>query len=205
MQRAIEGLYRVEAPGAVGDFVLSREQRDRLGPEGARRPDEQLLLHENEEGLSVGLFLDEQLLGCLEGEPIPEEHLPAFLVALEGVSHFVYATVRARDERCFSALELELQAEIDKYVVTLLGTWRSHGPARGDLRRRLFQSVRYHDDLSDEERARYQAANEAADAYAAALEQRFVRRRAVDELLGEVRRFWRLDCAGKLDRIRKAA
>jgi hypothetical protein len=32
-----------------------------------------------------------------------------------------------------------------------------------------------------------------------------VRRRAVDDLLGEVRRFYRLDCAGKLDHIARRA
>ena len=38
-------------------------------------------------------------------------------------------------------------------------------------------------------RRRYQAANEAADAHARSLEQRFIKRRAVDQLLTEVRRF----------------
>ena len=35
----------------------------------------------------------------------------------------------------------------------------------------------------------------------AALESRFVSRRALGELLADVRRFYRLDCVGKLDHI----
>ncbi len=44
------------------------------------------------------------------------------------------------------------------------------------LRRRLYGDVRFADDLDEEERARYQAANSGADRYAGALERCFVPR-----------------------------
>ena len=45
-----------------------------------------------------------------------------------------------------------------------------------------------------------------ADDYAAALEERYVRRRSLGGLFDEVRRFYRLGCGGKLGHIaRKAA
>ena len=53
--------------------------------------------------------------------------------------------------------------------------------------------------------SRYALANEAANEYAASLETRFVRRRAADELLEELRRFYQQGLAGKLDRIARAA
>ena len=48
------------------------------------------------------------------------------------------------------------------------------GPTPG-LRRRLYGDVRFADDLDDEERARYRAANSGANRYADALERRYVR------------------------------
>lgn len=211
VQRALEGLYRVEAPGAVDEFMLSEEDRASLGVE--RTPREQLLLRHDPAGrtLDVGLFVDEPTLARLgAASPLSDEQLPDYLLAVEGVSHFLYVMVRAQAERPFSALELELQAEVDKYLLVLLGSWHHAGGEPGALRERLFRRVRYHEDLSPEERERYQQANAAADTYAGQLEDRYVKRRAVDDMLGEVRRFYRMDCAGKLDHIarrraRKAA
>jgi hypothetical protein len=204
LQRALEALYRIDRNEDVRDFVISGETRAALGVE--RAPGEQLLLRQDPESrtLDVGLFVDELALRRLAGE-FGEERLPEYLLAVEGVSHFVYVMARARAERPFSALELELQAEVDKYLLSLLGTWPHHGPPPTDLRKRLFKRVHYHADLTDEERDRYKTANDAADEYCGQLEHRYVRRRAVDDMLGEVRRFWRLDCGGKLDHIVKKA
>ena len=129
-----------------------------------------------------------------------------FLVAVEGVSHFLYVMVRARAERPFSALELELQAEVDKYLLALLIAWAADRRGPEGLRERLFSRIRLHADLSDEEVERYKTANAMAGEYAASLEARFVRHRALGPLLDETRRFYRLGCAEKLDHIaRKAA
>ena len=39
---------------------------------------------------------------------------------LEGISHFNYLVLRAADDRSVTLLELELQAEVDKFVGTYL-------------------------------------------------------------------------------------
>src|SRR5207302_5421936 len=114
LQRALEALYRIERGDDVADFVITDEARTALGV--ARAPGEQLLLCSDPERrtLDVGLFVDELALRRLQGS-FGEERLPEYLLAVEGVSHFVYVMARARAERPFSALELELQAEVDKY------------------------------------------------------------------------------------------
>ena len=123
----------------------------------------------------------------------------------EGVSHFVYLAHRAQAERVVSAVELELQAEVDKYAVALLVGWDQTGAPPPDLRRRLFDRVQLLGDLSDEERSRYQLANQAANEYAASLEARYVRRGAIADMLAELRRFYLLGLSGKLDRIARRA
>ncbi len=207
LQGGLESMYRVETDLDVCDFLVGGDERDALQVE--RAPREQLLIRRDDDGLQLGLFVDERTLENLAmRDPrrrLDAQNLQDFLLAVEGVSHFVYLVHRARQERPVSAVELELQAEVDKYLVALLVSWNQNGEPPGDLRERLFANIRFAGDLSREERERYELANSAADEYASSLEQRFVRTRAVDDMLGEVRRFYRKGLAEKLEYISQLA
>ena len=206
LQRGLERLYRVATGVEVDHFVIDEATRDRFDlPRAAR---EQLLVREGDDGLDLALYVDAAVLARLAdhdpGARLDHRNTAAFLYALEGVSHFVYTIVCARADRPVSALELELQAEVDKYVTCLLATDAAPA-ASAAWRRRLFHDVAYEDDLDDDERDRYRAANENARRYAASLERRFVARRSILDMLEELRRFYRLSLAGKLAHIDKAA
>jgi hypothetical protein len=117
------------------------------------------------------------------------------------VSHFLCLVFCAGQERPVSQLELELQGEIDKYVTclfTLLAQRDGPPPELGGL---LFRRFAYDDRLSIEERDRYATANEQAARYAAHLDRRYVRPGRLGALLTELRRFYRLSFAEKLERI----
>ena len=206
MQRGLEGMYRIETELQVGDFVIDAEARQRLGV--SRMPREQLLLSEQDGALEVGLFVDEAVLRNLArhdpGRRLHEANFGDFLLALEGVSHFVYLIWCARGQRPVSALELELQAEVDKYVTCLLTLGTE--PRRSDvLRQRLFERFVFEDDLDAEERDRYRAANENARRYSASLERRYVHHRRITDMLDELRRFYRMSLPAKLEHITSAA
>jgi hypothetical protein len=206
LQRGLETLYRIDTRARVEDFVVSSAARQRLGI--ARHPREQLLLVEVDGELEVGLFVDERSLANLRAHDptrrLDEGNLADFLLAIEGVSHFVYVVWRARADRPVSALELELQAEIDKYVTCLLTAEGDRAKSR-QLRRRLFEQFELEADLDTEERDRYLVANANAERYSASLEQRYVRPRRIGDMLGELRRFYRMSLGGKLDFIQNAA
>jgi hypothetical protein len=206
VQRGLEALYRVETGVEVGDFVVGPVQRDALAP--ARRPREQLLVCESDGEMALALFIDPAALANLtRADParrLGDHNLGDFLLAVEGVSHFVYAVWCARAARPVSQLELELQAEVDKYVTCLL-VGAPEVAASAALRQRLFADAIYDDDLDDDEHARYRAANDNAQRYAGWLEQAFVVPRKIPEMLGELRRFYRLGLAGKLAAIARAA
>jgi hypothetical protein len=198
-------MYRVETDLDVCDFLVG----DDHGWETTRAPREQLLIRMGSGELEMGLFVDERTLQNLTlndpGRRLDEGNLQDFLYAVEGVSHFVYLAYRAQHDRPVSAVELELQAEVDKYLVALLVSWNQQGEPPEDLRERLFARVRFAGDLSIEERERYELANTAADAYAASLESRFLKSRAVGEMLAEARRFYRKGLAEKLGYISQLA
>jgi hypothetical protein len=202
VQRGLEALYRVDTGVEVGDFVVGDELRDAIAP--ARRPREQLLVCEADGEMELALFIDPRALANLTSHDparrLGEHNLGDFLLAVEGVSHFIYAIRCARAERPVSQLELELQAEVDKYVTCLLAS-EPAVEVSAALRDRLFGDAVYEPDLDHDEHARYRAANDNAQRYAAWLERAFVVPRRIPEMLGELRRFYRLGLAGKLASI----
>lgn len=206
VQRGIEEVYRVETGVDVHDFMVDDRTRDELAP--ARRPREQLLVHEDRGEVALGLFIDEAVLSNLHrhdpGRGLGEHNFGDFLLALEGVSHFVYAVFCANHARALSALELELQAEVDKYVTCLLMSEASASISAA-LRQRLFAAPTYEPDLDGEEQRRYRVANDNAQRYAAYLEQSYVAPRRVPAMLVELRRFYRRSLPAKLEAIARAA
>jgi len=205
VQRGLEALYRVDTGVEVGDFVVGAEHRDALV--SARKPREQLLVCEADGEMALALFIDPRVLANLTSHDparrLGDHNFGDFLLAIEGVSHFIYAIRCARAERPVSQLELELQAEVDKYITCLLTT-EPEPAVSAELRRRLFDDAAYDPDLDRDEHARYRAANDNAQRYAAWLEQAFVVPRRIPEMLAELRRFYRLGLAGKLGAIARA-
>jgi hypothetical protein len=205
VQRGLETLYRVDTGVEVDDFVIDEPTRDRLVCE--RRPREQLLAVEEDGEMAFALFVDPSAIANLERHDptvLGDHNLGDFLLAVEGVSHFIYAVWCARAERPVSQLELELQAEVDKYVTCLLSA-DPERDASSRWRARLFGEACYEPDLDADEQARYRAANDNAHRYATYLETEFVARRRIPEMLGELRRFYRHGLAAKLSTIARAA
>jgi hypothetical protein len=202
LQLGLEALYRVETHLLIDAFVIGGDERGHIGP--ARSPREQLLLQEADGELGIGLFVDAAALANLERHDpsarLDDHNFSDFCLAVEGVSHFIYVALAAARQRPVSQLELELQAEVDKFVCCLLVAGSS---AR--LRRRLYGDVSYADDLNADELERYRIANQEANRYTEALERRFVVRQQTTALLAEVRRFYRMGLPDKLGRIAQLA
>jgi hypothetical protein len=205
LQRGLERLYRVETNLQVDAFLIDDEQRRRVGV--ARAPREQLLVREDAGELGMGLFVDGAALANLErNDPnrrLDDANFADFCLALEGVSHFVYLALCAAGHRRVSALELELQAEVDKFVCCVL--LQGAAADRHALRQRLYRDVRFLDDLDADERDRYRTANADAARYTEGLERRFVREDRVPDMLGELRRFYRMGLEDKRGLINRHA
>jgi len=206
LQRGLEQLYRIDTQLSVADFLLSADARDAAGVPRAAR--EQLLLREQDGELELGLFVDETVLASLAAHDprrrLDDRNLADFLLTLEGVSHFVLVAWRARAQRPVSALELELQAEVDKWITCLL-TLTLQGERAPHLRQRLFESFELEPGLDARERERYLVANSNARAYAGVLDGRYVARGDLLGLTAELRRFYRMSGQEKLSHIARAA
>ena len=122
----------------------------------------------------------------------------------EGVSHFLYVAHTAHQERTVSLLELEAQAEVDKFAVCTLLRWGLHvGRWAGSLVGRLFEQVQLRPHLSAPERWRYTEASRVAKAYCERLLP-LVRSERMDRLLAELRHGYRLGAEAKLQYFARA-
>jgi len=213
LQALLARINDAAVPEDVCDYLIT--DRAQLGrwhaPSAASATPEALVVAEEDGALDMGLYLDPALLERLAASAplarLDDDNLEDFCTALEGVSHFNCVAWCAARGWSVSLLGLEMQAEIDKYVASVLlaGSQRGGALVRG-LHGQLFERVRFRDDLDAALREVYLKANRYAARFCLRLEDRFLRRREarVTEMLGELRRFYRLGDTGKLRAIEAA-
>jgi hypothetical protein len=193
VQRSLERLYQLERVADVKAFVQPAGDGER----------EVLLVREGEDG-SVEMALRLPNLGKRDLDVAADADLDPLCQIIEGVSHFVYLADRAHGGREATQLEMELQAEVDKYVVLAasLGALDERRSAR--LRARLYEAVSFEHDPDTEQGERYRLANELAARFVFRLEKRYLAEQKFGEMRGELRRFFRMGQEDKL-RLGRAA
>jgi hypothetical protein len=207
LQSLLGRLYDVELNYDVYDFLVTdrRALRGLPAADEPRAAEEELLLAETADGAGVALYLDPGLLRRLEGaDPVgalTESNLADYCTALEGVSHFVYTTWRLDRDLPVSLLELETQAEVDKYAVTVfLLAGQQGGGYPAQVHPRLFDRVSFDARLEPDQYHRYRTAHRCAAHYCRRLEHRYVSRgqARIEALVRELRKFYRLGSTAKL-------
>lgn len=210
VQAQLEAIYGLDQELDVQKFVVASDEVARaLG--GTLRSDEELLVVEEKGELEVALYFSPKLLERLkayEGKDpstLIASELDSYCRLAEGVSHFLYLAYAANHGRTVSLLELETQAEVDKFASCLLHQWRDGARDWAEaLHRRLFDDVRYNEQLQAHERQRYEEANRLSRAYCKRLLEHVAERR-MDKLLAELRYSYRLGADAKLRHLTQAA
>ena len=207
LQTLLADLYDAPVEHDVGDFLITDPTHAAALQSSDEPPptDEQLLIADTHDGVAMSLYLHAAVLERLRHhcplEALDEHNLQDYCTALEGVSHFHYVTWSAGCDRDVSLLELELQAEVDKYASALaLLLAQREGRFPGELFGRLFEGGRLLPHLSEPERERYVEAHRFAARFCRRLEERFLRRRRARPaaMLAELRSFYRLGRHAKL-------
>lgn len=208
LQTLLGRLYDVDLPYDVYDFLVTDRRAVDAATNERRALDEELLLAESADGAGAGvaLYLDPKILSRLEAadphRALTEGNLADYCTALEGVSHFVYTTYGLERDMPVSLLELETQAEVDKYAVTIFLLAGQQGgdcyPAH--VHARLFDRVSFDARLEPDQYDRYRTAHALAARYCRRLERRFVSRGTpkIEAMVRELRSFFRLRHAAKL-------
>lgn len=182
IQATLETFYGLERAADVVEFVA-------LGEPGGR---ERVLLRPTGDALECRVELPRR-------PEDPRRHADWRAQLIEGVSHFVFLAERARAELPATHLELELQAEVDKFVVLLARAPRAESAARR-VHADLFELPRFVDAAGSELGTRYRLAHRLAAGYLA----RLASRPGVGRLQRELRRFYRAGQSEKLHLARAA-
>jgi hypothetical protein len=178
-QTRIETLYGLESGPNVCRFV-------KVDP--ACEHETVLVGHGPDEVLEILVMLPNGI------DPEAPPTSDASMQMIEGISHFVHLSERARTELPTTELELELQAEVDKFALLASGRERS---TLGELHQWLFERVTFLHPPHTARGQRYRLANELA----ARLWARLVERNDESFTRELLYRFYRLGQTGKLSLI----
>jgi hypothetical protein len=216
IQRHLSAIYRIDAIEEAADFLLDEKARARLAErDPLLAADGQLLLLEEADDLWLGVYLPERVRGALERlnpyQRLDDGNLAPFLTAVEETSHFLYVLWNHRHGRPVTRLELELQAEVDKFAagaLLLAGQRRARGGAlRGrEFTRVLFEGWSLSEGLEEEAVSRYRTASRLASLYCRSLEARYLPVHGparIDSMLHDLRAFYRRRYDAKIQHIRQ--
>ena len=211
LQCLLATVYGLEIEADVRDYLVTDAGLlGQLEPaETARDTAEKLFIEQGVGQLGLALYLDQAVLDRLDRlDPrttLCGHNLADFCLALEGVSHFNYVAWNAAMDKTVTLLELEMQAEVDKYICarTLLGGQVDQGMA-GRLLESLFDEPSFDGALSAEELGRYRDAARLASRYCHSLECRFPAGLPRAAMLRELRSFYRWSQPAKVSHIRSA-
>jgi hypothetical protein len=160
------------------------------------------LVRETAHGPRVNVYFPDDMIRRLERRPpqrgLGEENVDDFAVLVEELDHLLVLADRHRQQRSVSLFELELHANVSKYLVLtryLVGARRFSERLRVWLRHQLFEKGSYCDE-DPVVRNRYRE----AERWAVRLLDRLARLDARTRL-ERLRRFHTLDTAGKLELI----
>jgi hypothetical protein len=204
LEALLTGIYDLDIGCRVTDFLVTDRQRlpNECHDAGG---DEQLFVGEAGDELCMSLYLDPALLERLErhdpSESLDAGNLADCWTALEGISHFLCVAHNAGHDRPVSRLALELQAEIDKYVASVVLLRRGH-PRRfpAELHTLLFRRAHVDPGLAGPHASLYRRASGLAGRFCAWLEPRLriAFRAGSGPWTNELRRYYRLTDAAKL-------
>lgn len=206
LQRHLAGIYSVDPGYDVQDFLITDPLVARSLGAGSIIPDtdETVLMQEEGEYLSLSVFLEEKMIQRLMDtdplEALDTSKLADLWTVLEGISHFNYIVWSAHRNRQVSLLELELQAEVDKFVSTLFMALDQDDSMLAErLHGWLFDDIRLHPDLDADQRERYNTAHRYAALFCHGLRERIARDGG--NSLDELRHFYRLSHHAKISHI----
>ena len=193
-------LHYASTQGHAVETARARRRRRWVGVAAEDGSGARTLLRESVDGVRVTVYFPDRMIRQLEQHPpqrgLHQHNVRAFAVLVEEIDHLLLIAERARRRRPVSLFELELHAEVSKYLVLARFLAGSGAPLtehhRVWLKHHLFEAHSF-SDPDPKVRERYRQARRAA--------VRFLRGMALESPQRRVRllrRFHHADAQAKL-------
>jgi hypothetical protein len=149
--------------------------------------------HHEDDGVEIALVLPRRVAEA----PWAQLSLDEQCQRIEGASHFLMLCERARNERQTTQLELEIQAEVDKWLV-LSRAGQLDAASDRSLRRQLYDDVSYAHDPNTVEGDRYRLASRLAARFTKHLAEHYALRGRFRAMRAALAEFFHLGQGEKL-------
>lgn len=219
LQDNLASLYDLNLPCQVQDYICHDELTIEQLTGRKKSSDEELLIQQANDTLEVTLFLSEHLLDSFTDTADYDSvggSFDDYCTVLEGISHFVYLIWNAQYGRQIKPVEMELQAEVDKFVFSAeknatFGVEAGRhvqeaGRSNHELNQlsdKLFQDIQFFPQQEPAIRQRYRTANALASNYCNWLSSHYRFSSGDPHLHAELARFYRLSGSRKFEHIRQ--
>lgn len=111
IEKRLSVMSGFENPHSAKDFVVPNKEKNCL------------LIKEENQNAEIAIYLSEAILGRFKAAEFPRdfslEAFPDLSVLVEELSHFNFYCAKAIEDQTVSALEMEVQAEMDKFIFAL--------------------------------------------------------------------------------------
>ncbi len=212
IDRAIKQLYNLDVSHRAENFIIEpNSAKSRTIPVEAASGQQAAVIvkftAKDPSNVDLGIYFGDQIkadisrMESIEPAQWPHQELNALSVVAEEISHFHYLVDRFQAEQRVTQLELELQGEIDKFLLIFYLVQQTMGESR-QLFETIFEQVFYRftwaGNLSDEQKQRYVQANEQARQFVKNFGDTMWGRRSQEQCLEYLRHFYRLSQTEKL-------
>ena len=194
-------IYEIQNPQDIERFIITDQSSDNdimIGNRFSNR--EALLIRESNDGLEIGLYISPDILKSIENDD-PLHDPDSLACAIEGTSHFLYLCNRIEEDRKVTQLELEIQAEVDKFLLLHLIASSDGGSVSQDLFNMQFENHSFDPGLDPSEIQRYKEANRFAAKYCHHLFKSCFNPLRLDELINKVRCFFLKNLSQKVEML----
>ncbi|MBX2880032.1 MAG: hypothetical protein KTR32_08885 [Granulosicoccus sp.] len=222
LQGKLESRYDLDIPYEVANFVchdplmareLSAASIADHNHQAIETNTEVVFVRQLEDTMEMTLYLDRELVTSIEndqannrtvfeeGQSVPNATVDELCTVVEGVSHVVCLLWHAHNDRQIRPVDLELQAEIDKFMM-LMDRYQNQTECR-QLHRQLFDHSELIPEPGSNIYERYRIASNMAARYCHWLMVSFAGPYDQSGLDAELARFYRLSGHAKFDYIKR--
>ncbi|MCB0419101.1 MAG: hypothetical protein H6617_00270 [Bdellovibrionaceae bacterium] len=213
IEKALSEIYNLDLPVRAEDFLLVQPTAGTVVSSGKNFESMHgaIYLQYNEAAevadepqLDVGIFFSDSLRETLNSTPIDKPHAwseaqsHAVAIAGEEISHFHYLLYHALSGRSVSQLELEIQGDIDKFLLLYFSRQQWEEQCFEEVFERVFEKFSLSARLTTEQVNRYLEANQFARKCIHKHRKVLLSSENMETALKSLRRFYRLGASEKI-------